>query len=249
MTMPTGELDQAVAQAEVGMTEAPAAVEGRSLWQTAWRRIRRSKVALISLAFIVFLILLAIFAPLIAGIEGQDPYTFHNSNTVLDDGSISFTPGLPLPGYMYPSATHWLGVEPQTGRDIFARFAYGARVSLTIAILRHPGVGRLRHGARCDGRLLRRVPRLADQPGHGPAAGLPDLALLVDVDPDPPEPPVQHVPGPGQHVAHRVAGRDPGLLRLALPRPNSPRPGAQPARAGVRRVGAGHRVVDSGASS
>jgi peptide/nickel transport system permease protein len=35
---------------------------------------------------------------------------------------------------MYPSATHWLGVEPQTGRDIFARVAYGARVSLTIAI-------------------------------------------------------------------------------------------------------------------
>jgi peptide/nickel transport system permease protein len=128
------ELDQAVAQAEVGMTEAPAAVEGRSLLQLTWRRIRRSKVALISLAFIVFLILLAIFAPLIAGIEGQDPYTFHNSNTVLDDGSISFTPGLPLPGYMYPSATHWLGVEPQTGRDIFARLAYGARVSLTIAI-------------------------------------------------------------------------------------------------------------------
>jgi hypothetical protein len=51
------ELDQAVAQAEVGMTEAPAAVEGRSLLQLTWRRIRRSKVALISLAFIVFLIL------------------------------------------------------------------------------------------------------------------------------------------------------------------------------------------------
>jgi ABC-type dipeptide/oligopeptide/nickel transport system permease subunit len=134
MTMPTGELDQAVAQAEVGITEAPAVVEGRSLWALAWRRIRRSKVAMISLGFIVFLILLAIFAPLIVKINGQDPYTFNNSNSVLDDGSISFTPGLPLPGYMYPSATHWLGVEPQTGRDIFARVAYGARVSLTIAI-------------------------------------------------------------------------------------------------------------------
>jgi peptide/nickel transport system permease protein len=129
------ELDQAVAQAEVGMTGGAAAGRGSvSLADGSWRRIRRSKVALISLAFIVFLILLAIFAPLIAGIEGQDPYTFHNSNTVLDDGSISFTPGLPLPGYMYPPATHWLGVEPQSGRDIFARLAYGARVSLTIAI-------------------------------------------------------------------------------------------------------------------
>jgi len=58
MTMPTGELDQAVAQAEVGITEAPATVEGRSLWALAWRRIRRSKVAMASLGFIVFLILL-----------------------------------------------------------------------------------------------------------------------------------------------------------------------------------------------
>jgi peptide/nickel transport system permease protein len=53
----------------------------------------------------------------------------------------------------------------------------------------------------------------------------------------------QHVPWQGQHVAHRVADHDPRLLRLALLSPNSPRAGAQPAGAGVRRVGARHRVV------
>jgi ABC-type dipeptide/oligopeptide/nickel transport system permease subunit len=90
MTMPTGELDQAVAQAQVGITEAPAAVQGRSLWALAWRRIRRSKVAMASLGFIVFLILLAIFAPLIVKINGNDPYTFHNSTSVGGD-----TPGDP----------------------------------------------------------------------------------------------------------------------------------------------------------
>ncbi len=42
---------------------------------------------------------------------------------------------MPLPGYKFPSASHWLGVEPVNGRDIFARLVYGARVSLTIALL------------------------------------------------------------------------------------------------------------------
>jgi peptide/nickel transport system permease protein len=32
------------------------------------------------------------------------------------------------------SGTHWFGVEPRTGRDIFLRFVYGARTSLTIAL-------------------------------------------------------------------------------------------------------------------
>ncbi len=32
------------------------------------------------------------------------------------------------------SAEHWFGVEPQNGRDLFARIVYGARVSITIAL-------------------------------------------------------------------------------------------------------------------
>jgi peptide/nickel transport system permease protein len=84
-----------------------------------------------SLAVIVLIILLAIFAPVLTAIEGQDPYTTHND--LIDTGV--FTNGLPLPGYGRPSLSHWLGIEAVNGRDIFARIAYGARVSLTIAIL------------------------------------------------------------------------------------------------------------------
>ena len=146
MTMPTADLESATLALEESTDDyAAAKVEGRSLWQLAWRRIRRSKVAMISLSIIVLLLLIAILAPLLTKIEGQNPTTFHNTPSVIDNGqghtdSLGLpTPGhavgLPLPGYMYPSWTHWLGVEPVNGRDIFARMVYGARVSLTIALL------------------------------------------------------------------------------------------------------------------
>lgn len=147
MTVPASDLEVLAVAADQDTIEASdAAVEGRSLWWLAWRRIRRSKVAMISLGIIVFLILVAILAPLLTKIEGQNATEYHNSGTVICNGEGKVdaqglplpgqcTVGLPNPGYEYPSATHWLGVEPVNGRDIFARIVYGARVSLTIALL------------------------------------------------------------------------------------------------------------------
>ena len=141
MSMPTGELEAVVVSADSGTADQTTAkVQGRSLWQLAWRRIRRSRVAMASLIVIVFLLLIAIFAPVLTGIEGQSPNSFHpdlistGGNGGLFDLSTTSTPGLPKPGYEKTSGDHWLGVEPQTGRDIFARMVYGARVSLTIAL-------------------------------------------------------------------------------------------------------------------
>jgi peptide/nickel transport system permease protein len=42
--------------------------------------------------------------------------------------------GVPIGSFGGASADHWLGVEPQTGRDLFARLVYGARVSLGVAL-------------------------------------------------------------------------------------------------------------------
>jgi peptide/nickel transport system permease protein len=41
---------------------------------------------------------------------------------------------LPIGRFGGVSGDHWFGVEPQTGRDLFLRFVYGARTSLSIAL-------------------------------------------------------------------------------------------------------------------
>lgn len=102
-------------------------VVGRSLTQIAWGRLRRDRVAMASLAVIIFIFLAAVFAPLITAVLGVDPYE-PNTDLVSQDG------GLPLGRLGGISWDHPLGVEPQIGRDILARLLYGARISLTIAM-------------------------------------------------------------------------------------------------------------------
>ncbi|WP_246186945.1 ABC transporter permease [Microlunatus speluncae] len=83
----------------------------------------------ISLVFLTLLVLMAIFAPLLTAISGQDPYRF--DETAIDP-NLGGLPIGPLGGI---GPEHWFGVEPLNGRDLFARIAYGARFSLSIAVL------------------------------------------------------------------------------------------------------------------
>ena len=105
-------------------------IEGRSLTRIAWNRIRRDKVAVVSLGVIILLVLVAIFAPLLAKLEGSGPNEFNN-----DEPGILSPFFLPTGRFGGISWDHWFGVEPQNARDIFARIVYGSRVSLTIALL------------------------------------------------------------------------------------------------------------------
>ena len=109
-------------------TPAPAvagkAIEGRSLGQIAWMRLRQDKVAMAGGIVVIFLILVAIFGPYIV----QNPLTYHEN---LIDPTFSRPYGT-LGGI---SAAHPFGVEPITGRDLLARVVNGARVSLIIAFL------------------------------------------------------------------------------------------------------------------
>jgi peptide/nickel transport system permease protein len=90
--------------------------------QIALARLRTDKVAMICLGIFVFFVLIAIFAPLLTKLEGQDATTLHQ------DLTDEF--GFPTIG---ATSDHWFGVEPRLGRDLFARWVYGARPSLIVA--------------------------------------------------------------------------------------------------------------------
>jgi ABC-type dipeptide/oligopeptide/nickel transport system permease subunit len=100
-----------------------AAIEGRSPLVLAVRRLRRDRVAMISLAVIVLIVLMAIFAPVFAAVTGHPPNEQYRD--------IGLTPdGLPRG----PNSTFWLGTD-DLGRDVLVRIAYGARVSLLVGVI------------------------------------------------------------------------------------------------------------------
>jgi peptide/nickel transport system permease protein len=101
-------------------------IAGRSLRQIAWSRLKRDKVAMVSLTWVILVIVVAVLAPVIIRIVGVDPYEF-------DAKAVSDAGGLPLGRWGGISLDHPLGVEPSTGRDLFARLLYGSRISLLIA--------------------------------------------------------------------------------------------------------------------
>ncbi|MFZ0218342.1 MAG: ABC transporter permease [Candidatus Dormiibacterota bacterium] len=84
-----------------------------SFWAAAWYRYRRNGLALVSGFIAVVILLVAVFAPVIA------PYGY----AVQDLGAS-------LAG---PSIHHLLGTD-YLGRDLLSRAIYGARTSMTVAI-------------------------------------------------------------------------------------------------------------------
>jgi peptide/nickel transport system permease protein len=98
-------------------------VAGRSPLQLFWRRLRQDRVSLVSLGFIVFLVVLAIAAPLVVSILGLPGPNVENLNLTDAFGS-------PLG----PSLAHPFGVD-QLGEDVMSRVIYGTRVSLEVGIL------------------------------------------------------------------------------------------------------------------
>ncbi|KPI25849.1 ABC transporter permease [Streptomyces sp. NPDC048253] len=118
---------EAVIAAQAPGTD-PASVPGASGARQFWRRLRAQRAALVAAVVVALLVLVALAAPLLTALEGQDPTTYHPS---LIDSARGGVPVGPLGGI---GGDHWLGVEPQTGRDLFARLVHGARVSLGVAL-------------------------------------------------------------------------------------------------------------------
>jgi peptide/nickel transport system permease protein len=120
--------DEFVAPPGMVPSDLPAEVRGRSLAQIAWSRLRRDRVAVAGGIFVIFLILLAVFAQLIVKLTGHPIDQWNNK---LIDPTFS-TPTGSLGGI---SGDHWFGVEPVSGRDIFSRIIVGAQTSITVAFL------------------------------------------------------------------------------------------------------------------
>ncbi|MEU5976056.1 ABC transporter permease [Streptomyces sp. NPDC047315] len=131
MTAPmhdTGTEADKTASTDVAAAVVRKSVEGRSLRQIAWSRLKQDKLALAGGIVVIFLVLVAIFAPLIVDLFGHPPNKFHQDK--LDP--LFNTPKGSFGGI---SSEHLLGVEPNNGRDVFSRIVYGARISLLVAFL------------------------------------------------------------------------------------------------------------------
>ena len=83
-------------------------------WQDVWRRLKKNPLAMIGLIMIIIVFLLAVFGP------------FFSAYTYSDQDLMRSSEG--------PSAQHWFGTDGH-GRDLFVRVLYGARISLTVAVV------------------------------------------------------------------------------------------------------------------
>lgn len=131
MSLTPSELE-AIAVSDAVDPQGPVpAIQGRSLRQIAWRKFRRDKLAVAGGIVVILFALVAIFAPLLSKLYGQNYLDLHNSppDDLLDPGT-----DMPLGHLGGVSVHHWFGVTPIQGQDIFSMLMYGARTSLIIGV-------------------------------------------------------------------------------------------------------------------
>lgn len=85
-----------------------------STWTIARKKFTKNKLAMISLSFLIFVIILSFLAP----------YITTKDIVRVNLGEINIK----------PSSEYWLGTD-RNGRDVFTRLLYGGRVSLTIGLV------------------------------------------------------------------------------------------------------------------
>jgi len=100
--------------AAIAFADIPAAPRELSPGERALRRLVRRRGAMVGLAFVVFFVALALFAPWIAP---HDPLA-------TSWGAVRKA----------PSAAHWFGTD-EIGRDVLSRVIWGARASLLAGLV------------------------------------------------------------------------------------------------------------------
>lgn len=87
---------------------------GTSLWQDAWRRLRRNHLAVVGAVVLLVVGLACLLVPWLS------PYGYEQQDLIL--------------GAAGPSAQHWLGTDV-FGRDLLTRILYGGRISLMVGLV------------------------------------------------------------------------------------------------------------------
>ena len=106
--------------AETMRTEKPV-----TLWRTAWRRLFKRKSAVLGMIILGLLILIAIFAGLLA------PYDPYQVLIGIEDVKGRQDPCIHLLGCPDDQPQHLMGIDGNV-RDMFSRLLYGARLSLLV---------------------------------------------------------------------------------------------------------------------
>lgn len=102
-------------------------VAQRTPKQIAWGRFKRNKVGVFAGYASIFFITVGFFAPIITRLVGVNPRDTY-------EGTLTEF-AMPIGKWGGISWDHPLGIEPGTGRDVFALALYGARTSFIVAIV------------------------------------------------------------------------------------------------------------------
>ena len=126
-------------ESDVALAEGGPSPRARSrrvgYWEQVWRRFRRDRVALASIVFLIFVVLIcypgAIIAEEIIGHSPDDQFS-----DGIDDGFVPVGPWSTVYNpYTGGEDILVLGAADTLGRDEFLRLLYGGRVSLQVAVL------------------------------------------------------------------------------------------------------------------
>ncbi len=116
------------AQLDIASGAPTRVLPKRSFYRDAARRFMRNKLAVVGLVIVIFLLIIAIFADdwFLAPFLGRDPQPII-AHYNYDEAFIG-------PTGAFPNSEFWMGAD-LNGRDVYSRIVYGARISLSIAIL------------------------------------------------------------------------------------------------------------------
>jgi oligopeptide transport system permease protein len=119
-----------------GIAKLDTHTKGESLWQSAWKRLLRNKMAILGIIIIFANILVALFAPMIAP-RHYTTAVFSAKNAAPEWVTRIFPSMIPVGqegGYIQIDNSYAVGADG-LGRDLLSRMIYGAQVSLLVAFI------------------------------------------------------------------------------------------------------------------